>query len=266
MDEPGAKGATPLKIALDTSNIHHYLVGAQGALPVDAAGNPWSGSYVYNSGNLVLDLLYNLMLESTGRLQKCRIYEMTDNKTARSTIAYLIVRDQAHENAFAKALESLGVNWGTVLPIPKTNAEQFPEVKRLLDQGLQSMQYTFSADNQSEAAKLYRGASPSNDGTELSDAIMPEGRADHHRPRAARGVLPRPGPGAAGLDPGHRGGGDEERRRARRQRESGGCLLTPSSLLSEDHRRSGGSSVSSSCRQGRGARRRAEWPRRSSRC
>jgi Mn-containing catalase len=71
LDEPGAKGATPLKIALDTSNIHHYLVGAQGALPVDAAGNPWSGSYVYNSGNLVLDLLYNLMLEATGRLQKC---------------------------------------------------------------------------------------------------------------------------------------------------------------------------------------------------
>src|SRR5688500_8699863 len=102
VDEPGANGATPLKIALDTSNVHHYLVGAQGALPVDAAGNPWSGSYVYNSGNLILDLLYNLMLESTGRLQKCRIYEMTDNKTARSTIAYLIVRDQAHENAFAK--------------------------------------------------------------------------------------------------------------------------------------------------------------------
>ena len=175
VDKPGANGATPLKIALDTSNIHHYLVGAQGALPVDAAGNPWLGSYVYNSGNLVLDLLYNLMLESTGRLQKCRIYEMTDNKTARSTIAYLIVRDQAHENAFAKALESLGVNWGAALPIPKTNAEQFPEVKKLLDMGLQSIQYTFSADDESQAAKLYQGASPSNDGTELSTAVMPEG-------------------------------------------------------------------------------------------
>src|SRR5690349_5210924 len=156
MDEPGAKGATPLNIALDHSNIHHYLVGAQGALPVDAAGNPWSGSYVYNSGNLVLDLLYNLMLESTGRLQKCRIYEMTENKTARSTIAYLIVRDQAHENAYAKALESLGVDWGRTLPIPKTNAEKFPEAKKLVDQGLQSLQYTFSADTQSEAGKLDR--------------------------------------------------------------------------------------------------------------
>jgi len=175
VDKPGADGATPLSIALDTSNIHHYLVGAQGALPVDAAGNPWSGSYVYNSGNLVLDLLYNLMLESTGRLQKCRIYEMTANKTARSTISYLIVRDQAHENAFAKALESLGVNWGKVLPIPKTNAERFPEVKKLLDRGLQSVQYTFSTDNESQADKLYRGASPSNDGTELRTDLMPQG-------------------------------------------------------------------------------------------
>jgi Mn-containing catalase len=126
IDEPGKKGATPLNIALDTSNIHHYLVAAQGALPVDAAGNPWLGSYVYNSGNLVLDLLYNLMLESTGRLQKCRIYEMTENKTARSTIAYLIVRDQAHENAFAKALESLGVNWGSVLPIRRRTRSSSP--------------------------------------------------------------------------------------------------------------------------------------------
>lgn len=167
VDEPGAGGATPLRIAVDTSNIHHYLVGAQGALPVDAAGNPWMGSYVYNSGNLVLDLLYNLMLESTGRLQKCRLYEMTDNKTARSTISYLIVRDQAHENAYAKALETLGVNWRTSLPIPKTNAEQFPEVKKLLDLGLQSKQYSFDLTAQSEAGKIFQGASPSNDGTQL---------------------------------------------------------------------------------------------------
>jgi len=176
VDEPGKDGATPLATALSAGNIHHYLVGAQGALPVDAAGNPWSGSYVYNSGNLVLDLLYNLMLESTGRLQKCRIYEMTANKTARSTIAYLIVRDQAHENAYAKALESLGVNWGAALPIPKTDAERFPEVKKLLDQGLHLKQYTFSADNLSEAGKIYRGSAPATvDGGTLSTEQMPEG-------------------------------------------------------------------------------------------
>ena len=60
-------------------------------MPVDSVGNPWSGSYVYNSGNLVLDLLYNLMLECTGRLQKCRLYAMSDNKAFRATVSYLIV-------------------------------------------------------------------------------------------------------------------------------------------------------------------------------
>ena len=40
---------------------------------------------------------------------------------------------------------------------------------------MQSIQYTFSGDDQRQAAKLYRGASPSNDGTELSTAVMPEG-------------------------------------------------------------------------------------------
>ncbi|KRA24552.1 catalase [Microbacterium sp. Root61] len=176
IDKPGADGATPLNIALDHGNIHHYLVGAQGALPVDSVGNPWSGSYVYNSGNLVLDLLYNLMLESTGRLQKCRLYEMTDNKMARSTIAYLIVRDQAHENAYAKALETLGINWKRTLPIPKTNAERFPEVKRLLDLGLQSKQYSFDLGDQSEAGKIFQGMSPSKDGTKLDASEQaPEG-------------------------------------------------------------------------------------------
>jgi Mn-containing catalase len=175
-DSPGKGGATPLSDALSMGNIHHYLVGAQGALPVDAAGNPWSGSYLYNSGNLVLDLLYNLMLESTGRLQKCRIYEMTKNKTARSTVAYLIVRDQAHENAYAKALETLGIDWGKTLPIPKTNAEQFPEVKSLLDQGLHLKQYTFSLDNLSEVGKIYRGAAPAaSNGATLTTEQIPEG-------------------------------------------------------------------------------------------
>jgi len=63
---------------------------------------------------------------------------MTDNPVARKTVAYLIVRDQAHENAYAKALETLGVDWGKLLPVPKTNAEAFPEVKELVDLGLQS--------------------------------------------------------------------------------------------------------------------------------
>jgi Mn-containing catalase len=159
---PGEGGSTPLNIALSHGNIHHFLVGSQGALPVDAAGNPWSGSYVYNSGNLVLDLLYNLMLEATGRLQKCRIYEMSDNKTLRSTISYLIARDAAHEAAFARALETLGVNWGKTLPIPKFDATKYPEVKKLMDEGAHRTQHHWRLDG-SEMSAIFQGPSPLSD-------------------------------------------------------------------------------------------------------
>ena len=43
-----------------------------------------------------------------------------------STIACLIVRDQAHENAFAKALETLGVNWGCGAANPQDECRAIP--------------------------------------------------------------------------------------------------------------------------------------------
>jgi Mn-containing catalase len=43
----------PLSVALDSPNIHHFLVAAQSSRPVDAAGNPWSASYV-SSGNKII--------------------------------------------------------------------------------------------------------------------------------------------------------------------------------------------------------------------
>lgn len=105
-ESPGNSGVdgAPLNEAVKHANPHHYIVGAQSSLPVDAGGNPWLGNYVYSHGNLISDLLDNLLLESTGVLQKTRIYEMSSNKTFRETLAFLIVRDNAHQNAFAKAL------------------------------------------------------------------------------------------------------------------------------------------------------------------
>jgi Mn-containing catalase len=166
-------GSTALEMAKEQMNPHHYIVGAQAALPVDAAGNPWSGSYVHNHGNLVLDLLDNLVLESTGRLQKCRIYQMSSNKTLRATVSFLIARDEAHEMAFAKALESLGVNWGSILPIPKFDPSEFPEVQKLIDAGINRQQYHFRLD-QSQLEKIFSGAAPANDDTELEAMKEPE--------------------------------------------------------------------------------------------
>ena len=192
-EAPG-KGKASLEMAKEQQNPHHYIVGAQGALPVDAAGNPWSGSYVHNHGNLVLDLMDNLVVEATGRLQKCRIYQMSENKTLRATVSFLIVRDEAHQAAFAKALETLGVDWNKALPVPKFDSSQFPEVKKLLDLGIHREQYTFRLDG-SDMASIYSGASPFGDGTELT--TLKEPARNFPIPQAPE----RPEEFAPGLDP-----------------------------------------------------------------
>lgn len=158
----------PLSVALDSPNIHHFLVAGQSARPVDAAGNPWSATYVYDSGNLVLNMIYNLMLECTGRLQKCRLYQMSNDKAFRSTVSYLIVRDLVHEKVFAKALETLGVNWGKSLPVPRFDTSKMPEVKDLEVKNLHNQMWTFT--NKGETSLLdtiFKGESPFDDGGTL---------------------------------------------------------------------------------------------------
>lgn len=46
--EPGvgsdSPSGAPLSSPVQQANPHHYIIGAQASLPVDAAGNPWNGS------------------------------------------------------------------------------------------------------------------------------------------------------------------------------------------------------------------------------
>ena len=158
----------PLSVALDSPNIHHFLVAGQSARPVDAAGNPWTATYIYDSGNLVLNMIYNLMLECTGRLQKCRLYQMSDDKAYRSTVSYLIVRDLVHEKVFAKALETLGVDWGKSLPVPKFDTSKMPEVKDLERKNLHNQMWTFANKGETSLLdKIFKGDSPFDDGGKL---------------------------------------------------------------------------------------------------
>lgn len=163
----GAGGSTgaPLEEAIKHANPHHFIVGAQSSLPVDASGIPWNGNYVYSHGNLISDLLDNLVLESTGVLQKSRIYEMSSNKTFRETLAFLIVRDNAHQNAFAKALETLGVNWAKLFPVPNYDINKYPECRKYVEMGFHNAQFNFRLD-ETRIGEIFQGQSPSrNDGT-----------------------------------------------------------------------------------------------------
>lgn len=169
----GVDGA-PLNDAVRHANPHHFIIGAQASLPVDAGGNPWNGSWVYSHGNLIADLLNNLVLESTGVLQKTRIYEMSSNKTFRETLGFLIVRDNAHQNAFAKALETLGVDWGKLFPVPNYDINKYPECRKYVEMGYHNAQFNFRLDP-TRIAEIFQGQSPSrNDGT-LSVVDPPKG-------------------------------------------------------------------------------------------
>ncbi|MCZ8535125.1 manganese catalase family protein [Psychrobacillus psychrodurans] len=169
----GVDGA-PLNDAIKHANPHHFIIGAQASLPVDAAGNPWNGSWVYSHGNLIGDLLDNLVLESTGVLQKTRIYEMSSNKTFRETLAFLIVRDNSHQNAFAKALETLGVQWGKLFPVPNYDINKYPECKKYIDMGYHNSTFNFRLDP-TRIAEIINGTSPSRNGGTMTVTDPPAG-------------------------------------------------------------------------------------------
>lgn len=169
----GVDGA-PLDEAIKHANPHHYIMGAQSSLPVDAGGNPWLGNYVYDHGNLVSNLLDNVVLESTGVLQKSRIYEMSTNKAFRETLGFLIVRDNAHQNAFAKALETLGVQWGNLFPIPNYDINKYPECRKYVDMGFHNAQFNFRLD-ETRIGEIFSGQTPSRNGGELQVIDPPAG-------------------------------------------------------------------------------------------
>jgi Mn-containing catalase len=171
----GAQGAdrAPLDEAVKHANPHHYIMGAQSSLPVDAGGNPWNGSWVYSHGNLISDLLNNVVLESTGVLQKTRIYEMSSNQTFRETLGFLIVRDNAHQNAFAKALETLGVNWGKVFPIPNYDINKYPECRKFVEMGYHTTQFNFRLDP-TRIGEILQGQVPSRNGGEMTVTDPPQ--------------------------------------------------------------------------------------------
>jgi Mn-containing catalase len=67
-----------------------------GVVCADSLGNPWKGDYIFNSGNLILDLLHNFFLENGARTAKLRAYQLTTNPAARRMLGYLFTRGGVH--------------------------------------------------------------------------------------------------------------------------------------------------------------------------
>jgi Mn-containing catalase len=159
----GDPDITPLRDAVNLRNSQHYIVNAQTALAADSMGKPWTGDNVFNSGNLILDLLHNFFLECGARTHKMRVYEMTDNPVAREMVGYLLVRGGVHIVAYAKALEmATGVDMTKMLPIPNLDNNVFDTARKYESMGVHRKLYTWSDQDYRDIGLIWKGNHPSD--------------------------------------------------------------------------------------------------------
>jgi Mn-containing catalase len=159
-DSP-AFGKDGLKDALGVGNPHHFIAGGQGALPQDARGNPWTGDYVFSSGDLVEDLTHNFFLETGARNNKLKVYEMVDHPASRALTGYLLVRGGVHQVAYARAVEKLtGADLTKMFPTPRIPTAKIPECQPHIEAGEHKKLYRFSPADYQEIVAVFNGPHP----------------------------------------------------------------------------------------------------------
>ena len=142
-------------------NPHHFIAGGLGALPQDSRGMPWTGDYVFSSGDLIEDLTHNFFLETGARNNKLKVYEMCDHPAARALTGYLLVRGGVHQVAYARALENLtGANLMKLFPSPRIPTEKIPECQPFLKTGEHRKLYRFSPNDYREIIAVFNGPHP----------------------------------------------------------------------------------------------------------
>lgn len=139
-------------------NPQHAIVAGLNARPVDSVGNPWQGSYIISSGNLLADFRANLNAESQGRVQATRIYEMTDDPGLKDMLAVLIARDSYHQNLWMQAIQELEEKEGSrIVPTTFDRSQQREDIAFSL--------YNHSNTEESKEGSWIDGKTPAGDGT-----------------------------------------------------------------------------------------------------
>jgi Mn-containing catalase len=162
---------------------HALAPGGLGALCADSQGKPWSGEYIFSSGDLVEDLTHNYFLETGARSGKLRVYEMCDHPAARALTGYLLVRGGVHQVAYARALELLtGADLTKLFPSPRIPTAKIPECQPYLERGEHLKLYRFSPSDYGEIVAVFRGPHPET-GEELQVVdSAPEGHLPQDLP------------------------------------------------------------------------------------
>jgi Mn-containing catalase len=138
------------------TDVQHGIVAGAGARPVDSNGNPWQGSYITGSGNLLADFTANANAEMQGRVQVARLYHQTDDHGVKDLLAFLLARDTMHQNQWLAAAAELQEEGAELLPVPSN----FP-----LEKEDREVAYQYINFSDGQAASEGRWASgPSVDG------------------------------------------------------------------------------------------------------
>ena len=127
-------------------NPQHVIVAGAGPRPVDSAGNLWNAGFMTASGNLLADFRFNLTAESQGRLQVCRLYNMTNDTGVRDMLSFLIARDTMHQNQWIAAIRELEEDGLESTPCPSN----FP-------QELEKSEVAYQFLNHSEGTESRQG-------------------------------------------------------------------------------------------------------------
>ena len=128
------------------TDVQHAIVAGAGARAVDSNGNPWQGSYITASGNLLADFTANANAEMQGRVQAARLFHATEDKGVRDLLSFLIARDTMHQNQWIAAIRELKEDGLETTPVPSN----FP-------QGLEKSEVAYQFLNHSEGTESRQG-------------------------------------------------------------------------------------------------------------
>ena len=146
---------------LEQGSPAHFLKSGKGVLPIDSGGAPWTGDYVFSSGDLIEVLTHNFFLETGARNGKLKVHEAVDHPAARALTGYLLVRGGVHQVAYARALELLtGADLTKTFPMPRIPTDKIPECRPHLEQGSHLTLYRFTPDDYKEVVAVFKGAHP----------------------------------------------------------------------------------------------------------
>ena len=103
------KGATPEQ--LKAAGLADYYVDHDSAIfYINAAGNPWTATYIQSKGDPIADLHEDMAAEQKARATYEHLLNLTDDPCVKDTLRFLREREVVHYQRFGEALR-LVMDW-----------------------------------------------------------------------------------------------------------------------------------------------------------